>query len=293
MPVRITVVTPSYNQARYLEETLRSVLAQRDQIHEFFVLDGGSTDGSAELIERYARAGGIDYWHSRKDKGQADAIHQGFSRASGDVLAWLNSDDLFLQGALAKVRQAFERHPRWDVLSGYHIRIDHASRIVSVHRIPGESARMARWGVHHVAQQTCFFKRSLYERVGGLKPDLHLVLDTELWYRMFDAGAVWGHLPRYLAAFRLHEQAKTSTWQRQYESEAAFLQQRYPRYFSRSLRHRGGLLFYRLMQVLSGRQARAMYDARRWRGKHWAQVFDAGESSNAPWSPTSANEAIA
>ncbi len=102
MSCKITIVTPSYNQAQFLEETLRSVLSQREQIHEYFVLDGGSTDGSAEIIRRYAEKGGIDYWHSRKDAGQADAIHQGFCRATGDWVAWLNSDDVYLPGACAR-----------------------------------------------------------------------------------------------------------------------------------------------------------------------------------------------
>src|SRR5687768_13987517 len=101
MSVSISVVTPSYNQAKYLEETLRSVISQRDQLHEYFVFDGGSTDGSAELIRKYTH--GIDYWQSEKDKGQSDAIHKGFGRATGDVLGWLNSDDVLLPGALAKV----------------------------------------------------------------------------------------------------------------------------------------------------------------------------------------------
>src|SRR5436305_2105639 len=109
MATTISVVTPSYNQVRYVEQTLRSVISQREDVHEYFVLDGGSTDGSADVIRRYA--GRIDYWVSEKDKGQSDAIHKGFSRATGDVLCWLNSDDLFLPGALRKVREAFDRHP--------------------------------------------------------------------------------------------------------------------------------------------------------------------------------------
>jgi glycosyltransferase involved in cell wall biosynthesis len=272
LPVKITVVTPSYNQARFLEETLRSVLSQRDQVHEYFVLDGGSTDGSADLIRRYAEKGGIDYWHSRKDNGQADAIHQGFSRATGDWLAWINSDDVFLPGALRRVRTALERHPEWDVLTGYHARIDADSRIVSVHRIPRESPRMARWGVCHVAQQTCFFRKSLYDRVGGIDQKLHCVLDTELWFRMFAAGATWGHLPEYLAGFREHEAAKGQSWLKKYAEEYRVIEKMHPQYTITPRRH-AGLALYRLSQILSGRHLRGLLESRTWRGRPLGERF--------------------
>jgi glycosyltransferase involved in cell wall biosynthesis len=272
LSVKITVVTPSYNQARFLDQTLRSVLSQRDQIHEFFVLDAGSNDGSADIIRRHAQQGGIDYWHSQKDKGQSDAIDQGFRRATGDVLCWLNSDDVFLPNVLAKVRAAFDRNPRWDALTGYLVRIDADSRILTMHRTPGESTRMALWGVHHVAQQTCFFKKSLYERVGGIDLSLHCLLDTEMWYRMFDSGATWGHVPEYLAAFRVHELAKGSSWDREYARENALISEKYPRYRTRR-RQWLGMNYYRLTQVLSLRQVRATLETRRNRGRKLTDVF--------------------
>ena len=161
MPTTLTVVTPSYNQARYLGETLRSVISQRDRVHEYFVLDGGSTDGSRQLIERYADH--IDFWVSDKDKGQSDAIHRGFARATGDVLCWLNSDDVFLPGVLRTVLDAFDRHPEWDVLTAYHLQHDADGRVLKAFRIPRDGDDVARWGVVHVCQQTCFFRRRVYE----------------------------------------------------------------------------------------------------------------------------------
>jgi glycosyltransferase involved in cell wall biosynthesis len=113
----ISVVTPSYNQAAYLEATLRSVIAQRRDVDEYFVLDGGSSDGSAAIIDRHAAA--IDHWHSQPDGGQAAAIADGFARATGDILFWINSDDLVAPAAVARVRRAFAEHPEWDVLTGY------------------------------------------------------------------------------------------------------------------------------------------------------------------------------
>ncbi|MEO6437149.1 MAG: glycosyltransferase family 2 protein [Tepidisphaeraceae bacterium] len=275
MSCKITVVTPSFDQARFLEETLRSVLSQREQIHEYFVIDGGSTDGSADIIQRYAdRPGrGIDYWVSEKDTGQADAIHKGFSRATGDVLAWLNSDDVYLPGAIAKVRAAFDAHPDWDALTAWHLRMDADSRIVSMHRIPGENARLARWGVHHVNQQTCFFKRALYERVGPIDHSLHCVLDTELWSRMFDAGSTWGHIPQYLAGFRQHAAAKGSSGSEAYPREEQWMRQHYPQYNAHTMKHRAGLLAYRASQILTGRHVRAGADTRRFAGKMLDEIF--------------------
>lgn len=282
MSVKITVVTPSYNQGKYLDETLRSVLSQREHIHEYFVLDGGSTDGSVDIIRRYAEEGGIDYWHSRKDKGQSDAIEQGFRRATGDVLCWLNSDDVFLPGAIRLVREQFDRHPEWDVLTGYHVQMDGDSRIISTYRIPGESRRMAYWGVHHIAQQTCFFKRELYERVGRLNLDLHCVMDGDLWIRMLDAGATWGHVPKFLAGFRIHETSKGQSWIEEYAQEGRYMRERYPQYMNSPRRHIG-LTYYRLSQIFSGRLLRAKGETIFYAGKKLTEVFgDWGAGVRAP-----------
>jgi glycosyltransferase involved in cell wall biosynthesis len=271
MPVSITVVTPSYNQASYLEQTLRSVISQRDQIHEYFVYDGASSDDSVHVIEKYA--GQIDYWESRADEGQSNAIEKGFSRATGEVLCWLNSDDVFLPGALQKVREAFDRHPEWDCLTGNHVQMDHESKILNMYRIPAESPAMARWGVVHVAQPTWFFRKSLYERIGGIRRDLHCVMDADLWARCFDSGARWGHIPEFLAGFRRHPLAKTSSWGKEYEIEEAALRQRYPAYYGKSLKLRFGRHFYRTTQILSGRFLTALAESRRYRGRTLAEVF--------------------
>ncbi len=273
MPIRITIVTPSFNQAEFLDETLRSIIAQRDFIHEFFAIDGGSTDGSVDIIRRHADQ--MDYWVSEKDAGQSDAIQKGFSRATGDFLFWLNSDDVLLPGALEKVHDALGNHPDWDALTGHHVRMDARSRIISMHRTPGENPLAARWGIHHVIQQTCFFRRSLYEQIGGLNLGLHCVMDTELWCRMFEAGSNWGHIPEYLAGFRQHPTAKGSAekWFQMYREEEKMLQEKYPQYCADNLKHHAGLLYYRAGQMLSGRHLLALNDARRSRGRTLAEVF--------------------
>ena len=209
MAVKISIVTPSFNQAAYLDKTLRSVLGQRDLVHEYFVLDGGSDDGSADVIKKYESR--LDYWVSEPDRGQCDAIHRGFARATGDVLYWINSDDVLLPGALEHVHAAFDAEPDLDVVTGWGVAIDGDDRIVKMRRRPHDSPRWASLGYVRVHQPCCFFRRRLYEQVGGLDHELHCVLDTELWYRMFRAGSRWGGVDRYLAAYRLHSEAK-SDW---------------------------------------------------------------------------------
>jgi glycosyltransferase involved in cell wall biosynthesis len=271
MPPTLSILTPSFNQAPFLEQTLRSVFSQRAQIHEYFVYDGGSTDGSVELIKRYACE--IDHWVSEKDKGQSDALARGFARATGDYLAWLNSDDVYLPRALERIRAALAANPHWDVVTGNHVRIDADGRILSLHRLPAESQTAARWGVFHPNQPTVFFRRSLYEKVGGLNPDLHLVMDTELFFRMLDAGAVWGHIPAYLAAFRLHQQSKGVGTYQKYAAEYQFLNQRYPHYHARTARHYLGRAVHKALQWFSGRELAARRDTRQWRGKTIEEVF--------------------
>lgn len=273
MSITVSIITPSYNQARFIDDTLRSVLSQRDQVHEYFLLDGGSTDNTMEIVDRYADR--IDHVVSEKDKGQSDAIHKGFARATGDVLAWINSDDVLLPGMVKQVRDAFERHPEWDVLTAWHVTIDAETRVRSAHRLPSESVGWMSWGVMHVCQQTCFFKRSLYEKLGGLNLELHCVMDTEMWLRMLSAGARWGHIPQYTAAFRVHDDMKGKTWLKRYAEENAMLCRSYPQYPSQSLKGTLGRAAHRTQQVLSGRHPAALLDSRRMRGRKLEDVFGA------------------
>lgn len=271
MPVTISIITPSFNQAAYLEQTLQSVLGQRDLVHEFFVLDGGSDDGSVEIIEKYAD--GIDWWVSEPDKGQCDAIHRGFAKATGDVLYWINSDDVLLPGALRAVHDAFGRDAGLEVLTGYGVAIDGEDRIIQMKRRVHDSPWWGMLGYLRVHQPCTFFRRSLYESVGGLDLDLHCTLDTDLWYRMFRARSRWGGVDRFLAAYRLHAEAKGSTLQRQYAEERALMKQRYPDLVGRKGRHTIGRIAYYASQFASGRTVASIRDTRRCRGRTLQEVF--------------------
>lgn len=267
---RITLVTPSYNQAAYLEDTLRSVLLQRDELHEYFVYDGGSSDGSQQVLERYSDA--IDHWESGPDGGQSRALAKGFARASGDVLAWLNSDDVLLPGALRAVRQAFAAHPEVDAVTGYFALCDAAGKLTRFVWVPDVSERWLRLGITRINQQATFVRREAYERVGGLNLELQCVMDTELWYRLFEAGCRWRTVPRHLAARRYHEDMKGSTLEERYRVERARLRERFPAFRPQGPRAYLGQAAHRLTQATAWRQWRAAYLSWRHRGQTAADL---------------------
>lgn len=236
----LSVVTPSFNQAPYLAATLQSVITQRSDLHEYLVLDGGSSDGSPAIIAQHATD--IDQWRSEPDGGQAAAIAAGFARCSGDILCWINSDDLLAPGAVRRARCAFAAHPEWDVITGYSVFLDEAGAVTRVNLIGGESRWWLNLGVLHVCQQTCFFRRQLYDRAGGIDTALHCLLDTDLWLRFFAAGARWGHVPAVLGGFRLHDLMKGRTWRQRYAEERHTVAERHPRYGRNRLQPVGRLL---------------------------------------------------
>jgi glycosyltransferase involved in cell wall biosynthesis/GT2 family glycosyltransferase len=203
----ISVVTPSFNQGTFLERTLRSVLDQNYPRLEFVVQDGGSSDGSAAILERYA--GRLAHWESAADRGQAHAINLGFRHATGDILAYLNSDDLLLPGSLAYVANYFARHPETDVVYGHRVIIDADDREVGRCVLPPHDDEFITWD-DYVPQETLFWRRRVWERVGGrLDESFHFALDWDLILRFRKAGAKFVRLPRFLGAFRVQPEQKT------------------------------------------------------------------------------------
>lgn len=267
---RLSVVTPSYNQRAFLGETLGSVLDQRSDVHEYFVLDGGSTDGSRDLIAAFGDQ--LDYWVSAPDDGQSAAIDRGLRMATGDVVCWINSDDVFLPGALRRVREAFAADPTLNVVHGWCVHIDERSRVLRIRRPPAQTLFRARWGVFHVAQQATFFRRSFYEDVGGLDLSLHCVMDTELWYRMLQRSPRWGFVPNVLAGFRLHDGAKGRSWLERYAQEHALMRERYPQFVGGRIRHPIGMMTHRLVELASMRYPRDQWLSRRLAGRALADV---------------------
>lgn len=201
----VSIVTPSYQQASFLRRTIDSVLAQEYPHIDYRVIDGGSTDGSLDVLRSY---GDRVRWLSEPDGGQADAINKGLASARGDVLAYLNSDDVLLPGAVARVAELFRRHADWDMLYGDAWHVDADDGILG--RYPTAAYSRARLLQDCcICQPAAFWRRHIAVRVGAFDTSLHLALDFDYWLRIDAAGGRIVHVPEVLACSRLHAQAKT------------------------------------------------------------------------------------
>jgi glycosyltransferase involved in cell wall biosynthesis len=202
----ISIVTPSYNQARFLERTIESVLDQGYPRLEYIVLDGGSTDGSLEIIERYGPR--LAFWTSGPDGGQAAAINAGWRRSQGEVLAWLNSDDFYLPGALLEIGEAFAAHPEADLIYGLMRRVDGDGKPMGM---VGSSFSWRTMLYSHqvIPQPSAFFRRSAVDDVGLLDESLHYSMDYDFFLRLA-RGRRALMLPRPLAVATVHGDAKTT-----------------------------------------------------------------------------------
>jgi glycosyltransferase involved in cell wall biosynthesis len=208
VPPLITLVTPSFGQARFLERTLGSVLGQDYPRLEYVVQDGGSRDGSVAILERYQ--GRLARCVSAPDRGQAHAVNLGFAGSRGDVMGYLNSDDVLLPGALHAVAATFERHPDVDVVYGHRVVIDEDDREIGRWVLPPHDDEVLSWA-DYVPQETLFWRRRVWERVGSaMDESFRFALDWDLLLRFRDAGARFLRVPRFLGCFRVHAAQKTS-----------------------------------------------------------------------------------
>ena len=217
--ITLSIITPSYNQGEFLAETIESVLGQKgDFCIDYIIVDGGSTDNSVDIIRRYdvllqqgewpVRCQGITFrWLSEKDTGQTDALIKGFRMAKCEIFAWLNSDDTYLPGTLQTAADFFQKNPENGLLYGDAHYCDTAGAIIGRYRTEDFDFNKLAW-FNFICQPSTFFRRDVFEIVGGLDESLHFAMDYDLWVRIGKRFPC-RYLPRFLATYRLHESSKT------------------------------------------------------------------------------------
>ena len=231
--MKLSIVTPSYNQAEFLERTIKSVVNQKgigkDYELEYIIMDGGSTDGSVDIIKRYAKNHPFIKWQSKKDKGQSDALQQGFNKATGEIIAWINSDDEYTKGAFSRVMTSFaDMKTQW--VTGHAKIVDERNREILrgitayknfLCRLPSKTL----YTENFVSQPSTFFRKSLYEHVGGINPALHYCMDYDLWLRFLQkADPVI--IRRDLSLFRRYSSSKSGAgFEKQFKEQYAIAKQ--------------------------------------------------------------------
>jgi glycosyltransferase involved in cell wall biosynthesis len=253
---RVSIVTPSFNQGRYLENTMASVLEQGYGDLEYFVMDGRSTDGSVEIIQRYAKY--LTFWQSQPDGGQVEAINAGFRRSTGQILAFLNSDDFLLPGAIQHMAELYLQHPEaagW-VGGGYTVARD---GYILQTRIPQRLGRddLADWEENWIYQPGCFFSAKVARAVGPFNPAYENCFDFDFWLRIASAGPL---IPtrRIIAAATMHPESKTLKYQTRMYEEMQAIQHAYG-YDSCAERTRQRLEQVRKQKTIS-RVAKLLYE---------------------------------
>jgi GT2 family glycosyltransferase len=206
-PPFVSILTPSFNQARFLAENLRSIAAQTRPVDEHVVADGGSTDGSRELL---AAAPPPVRWVSERDGGQADALNKALAMARGDVIGWLNSDDVYRPDAVERALDAFADDPALDMVYGHSEKIDADGRVIGrVDAYPVDLEQLLAYAT--IPQPSCFFRRRALDRVGGVDASFRYAMDYDLWLRLGLHGTRWRSIDAVLAGFRLHGDSKSTS----------------------------------------------------------------------------------
>lgn len=214
--MKLSIVTPSYNQGKFLGDTIRSVIASTRPPDEYFVIDGGSNDGSVDTIREYE--GFITTWVSEPDQGQADAINKGFRLCNGDIIGWLNSDDMVLPGTFDRILKVFEHNPNAAIVYGDVFSIDEIGETINLQRF--RQLRLPDlMAFNIISQPGVFFRRGALQAAGLLDESYHYLLDHHLWLRLAQQGEMV-YIPEPFAAARYHPAAKNVAYTRHFGQEA-------------------------------------------------------------------------
>ena len=221
---KISIITPSYNQGHYIEQTILSVISQGYPNLEYIIIDGGSIDNTVDIIKKYADK--ITYWVSEPDKGQSDALNKGLQKCTGEIFNWINSDDYFEEGTLFKIAQYFTDHPSTDLLCGYCSYFNSKTlQQTFLHRSEIFATVEETLIQQTINQPSSFFKLSVVQGLGGINKDLHYCMDLDLWFRYL---VQYGQKDILLvtdlfAHFRLHDESKTVSLQGKFREEEKLL----------------------------------------------------------------------
>jgi len=269
----ITVVTPSLNHAEYIEQTIQSVLNQNYPKPQYIVIDGGSSDKSVDIIREYEE--NIDYWISEPDRGQSDAINKGLRYATGDIVCWLNSDDLLMPNTLIEVGRAFMENPSIEVVTGYTLYVDRQLRILYNHYTPCPKSWLAKRGVLYFGP-LMFWKKDLLNRIGYLDENLHYCMDCDLWMRFHSVKVNVFHIRKILSVWRFHEMCKSNTRGKLVDKERLMLRDRY-----RDMHYLDSVgwakLVYRAWKVFNGDYLKQWLFKCKWKGRLLNELIESIE----------------
>jgi len=224
---RLSIVMPSYNQERFIERSILSVLNQAYPNLQFIIIDGGSTDRTVDIIRKYEDY--LDYWVSEPDNGQSDALNKGFARADGEIYGWLNSDDLYLPGALMAVVDVFRQHPGKMVVFGDWLSIGESDELLDMHHAFDFCVNHFKYEGFHLNAQSMFWRHSAHERFSGFEQSLYNTMDYQmiLEFGINEGSGSFMRLPRVLGAFRRYEGQKTAGFTERVLAEHRYMAERY------------------------------------------------------------------
>jgi glycosyltransferase involved in cell wall biosynthesis len=213
----ISIITPSYNQGQYLEETIQSVITQNYPNIEYIIIDGASTDNSIEIIKKHEQF--ITYWVSEPDNGQAHAINKGLKKATGDIIAWINSDDIYFPNAFLKINEFFQNNPTADIVYGNGVWIDRESKIIKRRKNLPFHYKTWFYGMADPFQPEVFYRIKVLDVAGFVDKSFFMMMDREWWIRMANKGLNFKYIATELAALRKYNDTKSAKFAKQNRHE--------------------------------------------------------------------------